>query len=70
MEKLQAEGNIDGYGFQMHHRVLEPGMTMLRNAVKAVAATGLKLRVSELDVGVSNNMEAQLKNRQRNMRML
>ena len=70
LEKLQAEGNIDGYGFQMHHRVLEPGMTMLRNAVKAVAATGLKLRVSELDVGVSNNMEAQLKNRQRNMRML
>ena len=61
LETLRAEGNIDGYGFQMHHRVLEPGMTMLRNAVKAVAATGLKLRVSELDVGVSGNTEAQFK---------
>lgn len=61
LEKLQAQGNIDGYGFQMHHRVLEPGMTMLRNAVKAVAATGLKLRVSELDVGVSKNTEEQFK---------
>ena len=57
--RLQAEGNIDGYGFQMHHRVLEPGMTMLRNAVKAVAALGLRLRVSELDVGISKNTEEQ-----------
>lgn len=57
LEKLQAEGNIDGYGFQMHHRVREPGMGMLTNAVKAVAALGLKLRVSELDVGVSKNTE-------------
>jgi endo-1,4-beta-xylanase len=61
LEKLQAEGNIDGYGFQMHHRVLEPGMSMLRNAVKAVAATGLKLRVSELDVGIKKNTEEQFK---------
>ncbi len=52
LEKLISEGNIDGYGFQMHHRVLEPGMTMLRNAVQSVAALGLKLRVSELDVGI------------------
>ena len=52
LEKLIAEGNIDGYGFQMHHRVLEPGMTMLTNAVKAVAALNLKLRISELDVGI------------------
>ena len=59
LEKLQSEGNIDGYGFQMHHRVLEPGMGMLRNAVKAVAALGLKLRVSELDVGVSKDTEEQ-----------
>ena len=57
LEALQAEGNIDGYGFQMHHRVLEPGMTMLRNAVRSVAGLGLKLRVSELDVGTSGQSE-------------
>ena len=60
LEKLIAEGNIDGYGFQMHHRVLEPGMTMLSNAVKTIAALNLKLRVSELDVGISSYTEEAL----------
>ena len=60
LEKLIAEGNIDGYGFQMHHRVLEPGMSMLTNAVRAVAALGLKLRVSELDVGIKTYSEDSL----------
>ena len=57
LERLIAEGNIDGYGFQMHHRVLEPGMSMLTRAVDSVAALGLRLRVSELDVGVKSNSE-------------
>ena len=60
LEKLIAEGNIDGYGFQMHHRILEPSMGMLSNAVKAVAALGLKLRVSELDVGMKTYSEDSL----------
>lgn len=60
LEKLIAEGNIDGYGFQMHHRVLEPGMTMLTNAVRSVADLGLKLRVSELDVGIKSYTEESL----------
>ena len=60
LEKLIEEGNIDGYGFQMHHRVLEPGMTMLTNAVKAVAALNLRLRVSELDVGIKTYSEESL----------
>jgi len=62
LEKLIPEGNIDGYGFQMHHRVLEPGMSMLSGAVRAVAALGLKLRVSELDVGIKTLSEESLAN--------
>lgn len=62
LNKLIAEGNIDGYGFQMHHQALAPGMTMLSNAVNAVAELGLKLRVSELDVGIKSVTEASLKN--------
>ena len=57
LETLIADGTIDGYGFQMHHRVLEPGMTMLSNAVKKIAGLGLRLRVSELDVGIFGNTE-------------
>lgn len=60
LEKLIAEGNIDGYGFQMHHRVLEPSMTMLSNAVNTIASLGLKLRVSELDVGIKAYSEEAL----------
>jgi len=58
LESLIQDGSIDGYGFQMHHRVLEPGMTMLSNAVRKIAGLGLRLRVSELDVGVSGQTEA------------
>jgi endo-1,4-beta-xylanase len=60
LEKLAAEGNIDGYGFQMHHRILEPSMSRLAEAVRAVAALGLRLRVSELDVGMKKYSEANL----------
>ena len=60
LEKLTAEGNIDGYGFQMHHQLLSPGITAITNAVRSVASLGLKLRVSELDVGIKNYSEETL----------
>ncbi len=53
LEELQQEGNIDGYGFQMHHSVGSPSMEAIADSVKNVAALGLRLRVSELDVGVA-----------------
>ena len=62
LEKLIAEGNIDGYGFQMHHLVFSPGKSALARAVQSVAALGLRLRVSELDVGIKKHSEAALKN--------
>lgn len=57
LEGLMAEGNIDGYGFQMHHSVGSPSMSQITTAVETVAALGLKLRVSELDIGVDGNSE-------------
>ncbi len=57
LETLIPEGNIDGYGFQMHHSVGYPGMELIQNAVERIGGLGLKLRVSELDIGVDNNSE-------------
>ena len=61
LNTLIPEGNIDGYGFQMHHGVAFPSIGQIRTAVETVAALGLRLRVSELDVMVDNNSEAAFK---------
>ena len=58
LNTLIPEGNIDGYGFQMHHSVSFPSIQQIRTAVDTVAKLGIRLRVSELDVGVDNNTEA------------
>lgn len=57
LETLIPEGNIDGYGFQMHHSISFPSMAQITAAVERVAALGLRLRISELDVGVPSNSE-------------
>ena len=58
LKQLIPDGNIDGYGFQMHHSVGEPSNAMIKACVDQVAKTGLKLRVSELDIGVNGNSES------------
>ena len=58
LKSLMAEGNIDGYGFQMHHSVGYPGMDLIQKSVEEIAALGLRLRVSEMDIGVDGNTEA------------
>ena len=60
LEQLIPEGNIDGYGFQMHHNLLDPGISLITKAVDSIAALGLRLRVSELDIGVKNPTERDL----------
>ena len=55
LKSLIPDGNIDGYGFQMHHAVGSPSLSQIRTSVEDIAALGLKLRVSELDVGVKSN---------------
>lgn len=58
LNSLLEEGNIDGYGFQMHHSVGYPGMELILGCVSKIADLGLRLRVSELDIGVDNNSES------------
>nr|AHF26235.1 endo-1,4-beta-xylanase [uncultured bacterium Contigcl_1794] len=58
LEQLVAEGNIDGYGFQMHYSngssdVTEPPLKKIAVALEKISGLGLKLRVSELDIGAS-----------------
>lgn len=60
LKTLMKDGNIDGYGFQMHHKSGEPSMEMITKSVEEIAALGLKLRVSELDVGISTRSEISL----------
>ena len=65
LKSLIAEGNIDGYGFQMHHSVGFPSIEMITTSVEKIAALGLRLRVSELDVGVDNNSESSFRKQAR-----
>ena len=58
LKDLIADGNIDGYGFQMHHGVSQPTMQMIEESVETIAKLGFSLRVSELDVGTGSNTEA------------
>ena len=63
--QLVEEGNIDGYGFQMHYSngtntATEPSPGMIENALEKISALGLKLRVSELDIGAGKMTEAAL----------
>ena len=58
LKDLIAEGNIDGYGFQMHHGVAQPTMQLIEESVETIAKLGFSLRVSELDVGTGSNTEA------------
>ena len=57
LNSLIPEGNIDGYGFQMHHDVAFPSSMQIAESVRRIAQTGLKLRVSELDVTIPDTSE-------------
>ena len=60
MSELTAEGNIDGYGFQMHHSISYPSIAMIQMAVENIASLGVRLRISELDVGIDANTDGNL----------
>ena len=61
LSRLAAEGNIDGYGFQCHYGVGNPGLSKVRQAMERIEALGLRLRVSELDITIQANNEANLR---------
>lgn len=54
VDSLMADGTIDGYGFQMHMSIAEPSLEQLQSCVDSIAARGLLLRVSELDVCIDD----------------
>lgn len=60
LESLVADGNIDGYGFQGHYSVTTPLPSKVRAAMEQITALGLRLRISELDIAISDNNETQL----------
>lgn len=58
LESLIPEGNIDGYGFQMHHGLTSPTLRQITDSVERIAALGIRLRVSEMDVTVGGSDES------------
>ena len=60
LQSLLADGTVDGYGFQMHHDISSPTMQAIEACVRRVAALGLRLRVSELDIGIPSISESNL----------
>jgi endo-1,4-beta-xylanase len=44
---------LDGIGFQMHVDTESPGIDAIRSAFRKVAARGLKVKITELDVSVN-----------------
>ncbi|HEY7886156.1 MAG TPA: endo-1,4-beta-xylanase [Cellvibrionaceae bacterium] len=53
-EALQAEGTIDGVGFQMHIYQTYPSISNFENAFQQVVDLGLKVKITELDIAVVN----------------
>lgn len=50
---LTEQGHIDGYGFQTHYASNDPSVSAVRTAFEKIAALGLRLRVSEMDITVT-----------------
>lgn len=59
LDTLVAQGNIDCYGFQAHYQVQNssPSEQAIEKAMKRIIDKGLKLRISELDIEISQNVE-------------
>lgn len=61
LDGLAAENLVDGYGFQCHYQLVTPSTAQVGSAMDTVAAKGLVLRVSELDICIDGNDKAQFK---------
>ena len=59
LDKLVEDGTIDCYGFQAHYQVqnTSPSERDIEKAMKRIIGKGLKLRVSELDIEISQNVK-------------
>ncbi|QOS77886.1 endo-1,4-beta-xylanase [Paenibacillus sp. JNUCC31] len=60
VEKLLAKGTpIDAVGFQMHVSMYGPDVKLIREAFNKVAALGVNVQVTELDVSIYSNSSEQ-----------
>lgn len=60
IDSLMADGTLDGYGFQMHMDATNPTNEMIQTCIDTIASRGLLLRVSELDVGITDTSKRSL----------
>lgn len=64
VDSLIADGTIDGYGFQSHYTAGSTNLFYVEVAMKEMAkrtlqdGTPLRLRISELDVGIPSNTQS------------
>jgi len=64
VDSLIADGTIDGYGFQGHYTVGSTNLFYVEVAMKEMAkrvlndGTPIRLRVSELDIGIPSNTDS------------
>jgi endo-1,4-beta-xylanase len=59
LDDLIAEDLVDGYGFQCHYQMTTPSNAQLRSAIQKIVNKGVLIRVSELDILVDSNSDAQ-----------
>ena len=58
VRRFQTDGiPIDGIGFQMHVNLDWPGIDRVRNAFAQAAATGLRVKITELDVTLNTDSD-------------
>ncbi|MDD6051640.1 MAG: endo-1,4-beta-xylanase [Clostridiales bacterium] len=63
VDSLIADGTIDGYGFQSHYTAGQTNLFYVQVAMKEMAkrtlqdGTPIRLRISELDVGIPSNTQ-------------
>lgn len=57
VEPIYEKGLIDGIGFQSHYEIFSPSAKQLSESLSIFADMGLRIRISELDIGIDNNSE-------------
>lgn len=60
VEKIQAQGNIDGIGMQSHIGISSPTLDDYEMTIRKFAETGLEIQITELDVNLDSNSEEDL----------
>lgn len=60
VEGLKEKGLIDGIGLQSHIGIESPSLIAINDSIVEYGETGLEIQITELDMGLTDNSEAQL----------